>query len=79
MTAVQQKIVRLACGLCEGRLIPDDIPAGDWELLLEAADLHNPHSLPQIVSHRVLRYAQLHRGYFAPHGTPPASSEAGQG
>ena len=76
MTTVQQRVVRLACGICEGRLIPEDLQDADWQLLLEAAELNNPHSLPQIVSHRILRYAQQHRGYFAVQ--PPATPDPGE-
>ena len=65
MTGQQHRVVNLAAGICEGRLSADDLPESDWQLLRQAADLSNPHSLPQIVSHRVLSNALKHRGYFA--------------
>jgi hypothetical protein len=65
MTCNQRRAASLARSVCEGTVRAADVNDADWGLLLRAADLHNAHSLPLIVCHRVLDRARRGVGYFA--------------
>ena len=65
MNRNQRRAVQLAGAILAHQLDPADLPDGDWALLLLAADLHNPLSLPPFVARRVLEQSEHGRGYFA--------------
>jgi hypothetical protein len=65
MTSNQRRAVTLARQVCAGRLSTDSVTDGDWHLLLLAADVPSPQSLPLLVCHRVLDRARRGEGYFA--------------
>lgn len=65
MTGDQGRTASLAQSVCDGRLRAEDVSDADWALLLRAAGLHNVHSLPLIVCHRVLNRVRRGIGYFA--------------
>jgi hypothetical protein len=64
MTLNQQRAIALAQALTSGQVSAGSLSDSDWDLLLLAADLNNPQSLPQIVSRRVLDRAARGIGYF---------------
>ena len=65
MTCKQRRAASLAQSVCDGTVPAADVTQADWGLLLLAADLRNPNSLPLIVCHRVLDRARRGVGYFA--------------
>ncbi len=58
MTCNQRRAATLAQSVCDGTVPAADVTDADWGLLLRAADLHNTHSLPLSVCHRVLDRAR---------------------
>ena len=64
MTTNQWRAAVLAAEVCRGRVNAADLADADWDLLLLAADLNNPLSLPLLVCHRVLDRASRGVGYF---------------
>ena len=65
MSINQTRALELARGISRGALDADDLADRDWILLLLAAGLNNPWSLPLIVSARVLNRFNERIGYFA--------------
>jgi len=76
MTGNQRRAASLGQSVCDGTVPAADVNEADWGLLLRAADLHNPNSLPLIVCHRVLDRAARGVGYFAP--APAAGGRMGR-
>ena len=72
MTCDQRRAASLAQSVCDGWLRADDVSEADWALLLRAAGLRNPHSLPLLVCHRVLDRVRRGVGYFAAPAEPVA-------
>jgi hypothetical protein len=64
MTKNQTRAVSLARALLEQRLHAVDLADADWHLLLMAADVYSPLSLPLVVAHRVVQHWSQKRGYF---------------
>ena len=75
MTTNQWRAASLATGICQHRVDPSEITERDWHLLLVAADLNSPESLPLLVCFRVLDQAARRVGYFE--STPPEPEPAG--
>jgi hypothetical protein len=72
MTRNQRRAAALAQDLRSGGLQASDLSDTDWDLLLLAADLHDPRSVPLTVSSRVLERAMQRTGFF----TESAASSA---
>jgi hypothetical protein len=68
VTNNQWRAAVLAADICGHKLDAANLTDPDWDLLLLAADLNNPLSLPLLVCHRVLDRAARGVGYFE--GTP---------
>ena len=67
MTRNQHRSIELARQLVLGTLNAEQLSDEDWNLLLLAAGLNNPRSLPPVVAHRVLNQAAGQNGYFSNH------------
>ena len=65
MTGNQKKVLSLATGILERRIAAGDLGDSDWHLLLLAAGVNNPVSVPLLVAHRVLDHFSRSIGYFA--------------
>jgi hypothetical protein len=71
MTRNQRRAAALAQDLRSGGLQAADLSDTDWDLLLLAADLHDPRSVPLTVSSRVLERVALRTGFFTERATAP--------
>jgi hypothetical protein len=76
VTTNQWRAASLAARICQRHVDPSEIPERDWHLLLLAADLRNPGSLPLLVCCRVLDQAARGLGYFASTSPPEAAGAA---
>lgn len=65
MTGNQKNALELAEKIVRQDKTAVELSERQWHLLLLAAGLNNPCSLPQFVAHKVLREFQSRRGYFA--------------
>jgi len=75
VTTNQWHAASLAAQICQHMVDPADLSDHDWHLLLLAADLNSPQSLPLLVCCRVLDQAARGVGYFE---DTPAASEGGE-
>ena len=74
VTRNQCRAAALAAEICGGRRDAAMLSEEDWHLLLLAADLNNPLSLPLLVCNRVLDRAARGVGYFD-HATLAAADD----